>query len=66
MKGLSRRNWLTLAAAGGVATAAASARAASFGDPDEPPQGAINANPGSLRDPRTAELSARITIPQCS
>jgi oxalate decarboxylase len=49
---LSRRNWLAATAAGGVAAAAATARAASFGNPDEPPQGAINAkNPASLTDP---------------
>jgi oxalate decarboxylase len=27
------------------------ARAASFGNPDEPAAGAINANPGAVRDP---------------
>jgi oxalate decarboxylase len=49
---LSRRNWLVATTAGGVAAAAATARAASFGNPDEPPQGAINAkNPASLTDP---------------
>jgi oxalate decarboxylase len=50
---LSRRNIFAAAAAGGVLTAAASANAASFGDPDEPPQGAINTkgNPSSITDP---------------
>jgi oxalate decarboxylase len=49
---LSRRIFAT-AAAGTVVTAAASAKAASFGNPDEPPQGAINAqgNPSSATDP---------------
>jgi oxalate decarboxylase len=43
---------LTATASGAVLTAATSARAATFGDPDEPPQGAINAkNPKSLTDP---------------
>jgi hypothetical protein len=38
-----RRNFLAATAVTGVAAAAATARAASFGNPDEPPQGAINA-----------------------
>jgi oxalate decarboxylase len=43
---------LTATAAGAVLTAATSAQAATFGNPDEPPQGAINAkNPESLTDP---------------
>ena len=47
----SRRDMLTVSAAGAVMTATA-ARAASFGNPDQPPQGAINAKgPGNLRDP---------------
>ncbi|MBV8455613.1 MAG: twin-arginine translocation signal domain-containing protein, partial [Acetobacteraceae bacterium] len=49
----SRRGFLAATAAGGVAAAAATARAASFGNPDEPPQGAINTqgNPASVSDP---------------
>lgn len=51
MEKLSRRDLLVATAAGGVMTAAAatSARAASYGNPDEPPQGAINTlnNPSS-------------------
>src|ERR1700690_769118 len=47
----SRRDMLAVSAAGAVMTASA-ARAASFGNPDQPPQGAINAKgPGNLRDP---------------
>ncbi len=47
----SRRDVLAASAAGAVATASA-ARAATFGNPDEPPQGAINAKgPGNLTDP---------------
>ncbi|HYZ20759.1 MAG TPA: cupin domain-containing protein [Rhodopila sp.] len=42
---------MALTAAGGIATVAATAKAASFGNPDAPPQGAINANPGSRSDP---------------
>jgi oxalate decarboxylase len=49
----SRRGFLAATAAGSVAAVAATARAASFGNPDEPPQGAINAqgNPASISDP---------------
>src|SRR5580698_4065064 len=47
---LSRRNILATAAAG--ALSAATARAASFGNPDQPAEGAINAvNPKALIDP---------------
>ena len=47
----SRRDMLTVSAAGAVMTATA-AQAASFGNPDQPPQGAINAKgPGNLADP---------------
>jgi oxalate decarboxylase len=47
---ISRRDVLAATAAGAVATT--TARAATFGNPDQPPQGAINAtNPASLTDP---------------
>ena len=47
----SRRDMLAVSAAGAVMTATA-ARAASFGNPDLPPQGAINGKaPGNLADP---------------
>ncbi|MBV8398104.1 MAG: cupin domain-containing protein [Acetobacteraceae bacterium] len=44
---------LAATAAGGLAAVAATARAASFGNPDEPPQGAINTqgHPASVSDP---------------
>jgi oxalate decarboxylase len=46
----SRRDVLVVSAAG--ALTASAAKAASFGNPDLPPQGAINAKgPGNLRDP---------------
>ena len=49
---ISRRNMLAATAGGAMVTAATTARAASFGNPDEPPQGAINAkNPESVTDP---------------
>src|SRR3981189_952114 len=48
---ISRRDVLPTAAAG-VAMSATAAAAASFGNPDEPPQGAVNAtNPASVTDP---------------
>src|SRR5271165_3863744 len=52
MDSVSRRAVLAAAAAGSVATAAA-ANAASFGNPDAPPQGEINtkSNPSSVTDP---------------
>jgi oxalate decarboxylase len=46
MDPLSRRGMLAFSAAGAFAAAAAT-----FGNPDEPPQGAVNANAGSFRDP---------------
>jgi oxalate decarboxylase len=51
MDPFSRRNILAFGAAGAVATAASVANAATFGNPDAPPQGAVNASPGALRDP---------------
>lgn len=52
MEELSRRNIL-VATAAGLAAAAGPARAQSFGNPDVPPQGAINAlkNPANITDP---------------
>ncbi len=48
---VSRREILAAGAAGAVMSAS-TARAASFGNPDEPPQGAINAkDPASSTDP---------------
>ena len=49
MEKLTRRDVLVATAAGGLMTAAGTAQAATFGNPDEPPQGAINTlnNPSS-------------------
>src|SRR5713101_663460 len=48
---ISRRDVLAVTAAGAAMTAT-TAHAATFGNPDEPPQGAINAkNPASITDP---------------
>jgi oxalate decarboxylase len=53
MEPVSRRGVLAAAAAGTIVTAAAAANAASFGNPDDPPQGQINTtgNPSSFTDP---------------
>lgn len=50
MDGITRR---TILAAGGLAAAGAAAHAASYGNPDTPPQGVINTtgNPSSATDP---------------
>jgi oxalate decarboxylase len=49
---VTRRNVLAATAAGAVVTAVSTARAATFGNPDAPPEGAVNArNPASLTDP---------------
>jgi len=50
MDQISRRSVLALGAAGGSVLAAA-AKAGTFGNPDEPAEGAINANPQGLTDP---------------
>jgi oxalate decarboxylase len=51
MSPFSRRNVLSFSAAGAVATVASVANAATFGNPDSPPEGAVNASPGAQRDP---------------
>jgi oxalate decarboxylase len=48
---LSRREVIAAAAAGGALVAAGSAHAQTFGNPDEPPEGAVNSTPGALSDP---------------
>lgn len=51
MEDLSRRALLAVSAVGSVAAAAGIAHAATFGNPDQPPQGAINSTPGALSSP---------------
>jgi oxalate decarboxylase len=50
---ISRRDMLAVSAAGSVLAAAAPAMSASFGNPDGPPEGAVNTegNPSSFADP---------------
>jgi oxalate decarboxylase len=58
----SRRDILATAAAGAAMTTAATA--ATFGNPDQPPQGAINAkNPGSVTDPGPQNPAIRDQFP---
>ena len=52
LSSLSRRRLLAAGAAGVVVTAASVASAASFGNPDQPAEGAVNVtNPKALTDP---------------
>jgi oxalate decarboxylase len=48
---LSRRIMLGAAAGAMIPAAGTAARAGTFGNPDAPPQGAVNASPGSTADP---------------
>lgn len=61
MEDVSRRKMLALSALGSVAMAGV-ANAATFGNPDEPPEGAVNSTPGALSDPgpRNPALAAQI------
>ena len=59
----SRRDLLAASAMGAAMTVSA-ARAGSFGNPDEPPQGAINAkNPASVTDPGPQNPAIRDQFP---
>ncbi len=51
MDSVSRRKALALSGLGGAAIVTITAKAASFGNPDRPPKGAVNANPAGLTDP---------------
>ena len=52
MLDLSRRAMLGAGIGGGAAALAAAAQAAGFGNPDQPPEGAVNVtNPRALADP---------------
>jgi len=59
----SRRNVLATTAVG-MALSAATARAATFGNPDEPPEGAVNVtNPKALTDPGPQDQSLAANEP---
>src|SRR5690349_5298484 len=51
MDKFSRSDVLTFSAAGAMTTAATAAQAVSLGNPDEPPQGAVNANQQTQSNP---------------
>src|SRR5713226_9949901 len=69
MDTVSRRNLLAVTAGGSlVAAAVQAAHAQSFGNPDLPPQGAINAknNPASITDPgpQNPAIASQFPSPQ--
>lgn len=64
MKPVSRRNILAATAAGGAAVAATVARAASFGNPDLPPEGAVNVtDPNALTIPGPHDTALANAMP---
>jgi len=64
MNRLSRRGVLVTTAVGGAAIGAEIARAASFGNPDLPPQGAVNVtNPDALTIPGPHDQTLAGTMP---
>ena len=64
MKRLSRRTVLASSAIGGASVAATIARAASFGNPDLPPQGAVNVTkPDALSIPGPHDAGLANTMP---
>jgi oxalate decarboxylase len=64
MKPLSRRSVLTSSAIGGASVAATLARAATFGNPDLPPEGAINVTkPDALTIPGPHDAALANTMP---
>jgi oxalate decarboxylase len=64
MKPLSRRTVLASSAIGGASVAATIAQAASFGNPDSPPEGAVNVTiPNTLATPGPNDPSLANTMP---
>lgn len=60
----SRRSLLSVGTVGAVVTAASAAKAASFGNPDQPPEGAVNvSNPKALSDPGPQDPSLAVNEP---
>jgi oxalate decarboxylase len=61
---LSRRDLVALGAVAGASVVATAGRAASFGNPDEPAEGVINAkNPASATDPGPQDPAIRDQLP---
>ncbi len=63
MDDLSRRKLLALGAVGGAVVAAGSAHAATFGNPDQPAEGAINSTPGALSNPGPQNPALEAQLP---
>jgi oxalate decarboxylase len=63
MEDLSRRTMLTLTAVGAAALSNGDPRAAVFGNPDEPQQGAVNSTPAALSDPGPQNPALAIELP---
>lgn len=63
MEDLSRRTLLALSALGGAALASGAAQAATFGNPDSPAEGAINASPQAVADPGPQNKALADQIP---
>jgi oxalate decarboxylase len=68
MNPVSRRSLLAAAAAGPLVSSATKVQAQSFGNPDAPPQGAVNArdNPASITDPgpQNPAIASQFPSPQ--
>ena len=64
MKSVSRRAVLASTAAGGAVAAASAARAAGFGNPDDPPEGSVNVTrPDTLKTPGPNDPALSATEP---
>lgn len=63
MEDLSRRTMLALSALGGAAVASGAAQAATFGNPDQPPEGAINSTPAATSNPGPQNPALEAQIP---
>lgn len=63
MEDLSRRTMLALSALGGAAVASGAAHAATFGNPDQPAEGAINSTPAATSNPGPQNPALEAQIP---
>lgn len=63
MEDVSRRMMLALSALGGAAVASGAAHAATFGNPDQPAEGAINSTPAATSNPGPQNPALEAQIP---
>lgn len=63
MEDVSRRMMLALSALGGAAVASGAAHAATFGNPDQPAEGAINSTPAATSSPGPQNPALEAQIP---